>query len=174
MPRRPRGRSRDSAYHVLNRAVRRATLFDNASAYIEFEFTLWQALQHVPVRLLAYCAMPNHWHLIVWPTVEGDLPRFMHRLTTIHADRWHRRNGSTGTGPVYQGRYKGVEIETDEHLLTACRYVERNPLRAGLVTRAEHWRWCSLWRRYHQCDDGLLSRWPIPVPADWVDALNVP
>jgi REP-associated tyrosine transposase len=116
--------------------------------------------------------MPNHWHLILKPDHEGDLPRFMHWLTTIHAQHWHRRNGSTGTGPVYQGRYKAIEITSDDHLLTACRYVERNPLRAGLVSRAEDWRWGSLWRRRNFCDQGFLSAWPVPLPTDWLDSVN--
>jgi putative transposase len=65
-----------------------------------------------------------------------------------------------------------VEIESDEHLLTACRYVERNALRAGLVSHAEAWRWSSLWRRMQHCDDQLLSPWPVAIPSDWLESLN--
>jgi REP-associated tyrosine transposase len=172
MPRRPRGFTGNLPYHVMNRAVRRAALFETAGDYEAFEIVLRQALQRVPVRLVAYCAMPNHWHLIVWPAEDGQLQRFMHWLTTTHAQRWHAWHGTSGTGPVYQGRYKAVGIESDAHVLTACRYVERNPIRAGLVTRAEDWRWSSLWRRCNRCADGFLNDWPVPLPSDWLNSVN--
>src|SRR5439155_23281390 len=147
MPRRPRGPATDLVYHVLNRAVRRAPLFQTPADYSAFEHVLLQAMQRVPLRLLAYCAMPSHWHLIVWPTAAGELSRFMHWLTCTHAQRWHSAHGTSGTGAVYQGRYKAIPVESDLHLLRVCRYVERNALRAGRVPRAEDWRWSSLWRR---------------------------
>ena len=131
-----------------------------------------QALQRVPVLLLAYCAMPNHWHLIVWADKVSDLSRFMHWLTMTHAQRWHAQHGTAGTGPVYQGRFKGVPIESDAHLLTACRYVERNAFSGGLVARAEEWRWSSAWRRCNHREDELLHAWPIPVPSNWLESLN--
>src|SRR5262249_42875763 len=125
-----------------------------------------------PVFLLAYCAMPNHWHLVVRCSGDTDLPRFMHWLTMKHAHCWHVQHGTSGTGPVYQGRYKAIRIESDEHFLIACRYVERNPLAASLVTKVEDWRWSSLWRRTHLCSDGYLQDWPVPVPADWIKSIN--
>jgi putative transposase len=174
MPRRRRGPTGDFAYHVLNRAVRRVPLFENDAEYAEFEDLLLQTMQREPMRLVSYCAMRTHWHLIVWPreTSDTSLPRFMHRLTMLHAQRWHAHRNTSGTGPVYQGRYKAVSVTTDDHFLTACRYVERNPLRAGLVSRAEEWRWSSLWRRHHHCSQGFLSDWPVPIPSDWLDTLK--
>ena len=172
MPRRPRGSTGAFTYHVLNRAVRRALLFDTPADYERFEQVLMQALQRVPVLLLAYCAMPNHWHLIVWADKVSDLSRFMHWLTMTHAQRWHAQHGTAGTGPVYQGRFKGVPIESDAHLLTACRYVERNAFSGGLVARAEEWRWSSAWRRCNHREDELLHAWPIPVPSNWLESLN--
>ena len=174
MPRRPRGPGTDSVYHVLNRAVRRATLFEAAADYAAFEQVLLQALQRRPLRILAYCAMPNHWHLVLWPAADGELSRFMHWLTCTHAQRWHAVRRTAGTGPVYQGRYKAIPVESDSHVLRICRYVERNPLRAGLVPRAEDWRWSSLWRRCNFCTDDFLNDWPIPTPADWIEHVNQP
>ena len=122
--------------------------------------------------MLAYSAMRTHWHFVLWPQPDANLPRFMHGLTMQHAQRWHRHRGTEGTGHVYQDRYKSVAIENDDHLLTALRYVERNALSAGIVPRAEEWRWCSLWRRQHHCERPLLSEWPFPVPQDWLESLN--
>jgi putative transposase len=75
---------------------------------------------------------------------------------------------------VYQNRYQAVPVQTERHLLTVLRYVERNPVRARLVQRAEEWRWASLWRRCNSCDDLPLAAWPIPQPHDWITIVNVP
>ena len=85
--------------------------------------------------MLADCVMPNDFHLVLWPHADGDLSRFM---------RWHAHRQSAGSGHLDQGRYKSFPVQSDDHLLTPCRYVERNPLRAGLMARAEHWPWGSL------------------------------
>ena len=120
------------------------------------------------MRLLAYCIMPNHWHLVVWPRRDGDLSRFMNWLTLTHTQRWHQHRHSVGEGHVYQGRFKSFPVETSEYFLTVCRYVERNPMRAGLVARAEHWRWSSAGTR------GVvpLHEWPMACPVDWLDRVN--
>jgi putative transposase len=174
VPRRARGPMPEFVYHVLNRGVRRAVLFEASSDYVAFEKTLLQATQRVDVRLLAYCAMPNHWHLVLWPRSPGQLPRFMHWLTCTHAQRWHANRRTSGTGAVYQGRYKAIPVKSDEHLLRVCRYVERNALRAGLVDRAQDWRWSSLWRRGNFCEAGMLHEWPIVPPSDWAELVNQP
>jgi putative transposase len=81
-----------------------------------------------------------------------------------------------GTGHLYRGRFKSFPVAQDDHFLRLCRYVERNALRAGLVQRAESWRWSSLWRRQQGPQPGaaLLSDWPVPRPADWVREVNRP
>jgi putative transposase len=172
MPRRARGDEAGVIYHVLNRSVRRATIFYTEDDYTTFERVLLQALQRVPIRLLAYCAMPNHWHLIVWTTEPKQLRRFMHWLTCTHAQRWHAKHGTSGTGPLYQGRYKSIPIGDDRRFFTVCRYVERNALAAALVSRAEEWQWASLWRRCNNSHEGVLHDWPVPVPPDWVTIVN--
>jgi len=68
----------------------------------------------------------------------------MHWVTTVHARRWAIAHDAVGRGAVYQSRFKAIPIQSGEHLLTAWRYIERNPLRASLVTRAEQWTWSSL------------------------------
>ena len=80
------------------------------------------------------------------PEHDGELGAFMQRLTTTHVRRWHLHRKTVGCGHLYQGTYKSFPIEADEHLLAVLAYVERNALRAGLVERAEDWRWSSLWR----------------------------
>ena len=163
------------AYHVLNRANGKKQIFKSAGDYRAFETTMIHACEKLPMRILAYCIMPNHWHFVLWPKKDGDLSTFMHWLSLAHAQRWHAFHGTTGTGHLYQGRYKSFLIQKDGHLLTVCRYVERNALRARLVNRAEAWRWGSLWWHAHGCAAhlGILEdTWPVPRPPDWLSWVN--
>lgn len=161
-------------YHVLNRANARMTIFEKEEDYVAFERVLGEAVTRGKMRLLSYCVMPNHWHLVLWPRADGDLSRFVGWLTLTHTQRWHAHRDSVGSGHVYQGRFKSFLVEEDDHFLTVCRYVERNPLRAGLCARAEEWRWSSLWRAVNGDDDarGLLSAWPVERPSDWRRRVN--
>jgi putative transposase len=98
----------------------------------------------------------------------------MQRLTITHVRRWQEHRHYVGLGHVYQGRYKSFPVEEDEHFLAVARYVERNPLRANFVVRAEEWRWSSLWRRCrgNAEENRLLAAWPIEMPADWLERVN--
>jgi putative transposase len=161
-------------YHVLNRGNGRGTIFHKDGDYHAFERVLCEAFEEVPMRLLAYCVMPNHWHLVLWPQKADDLSRFVGWLTLTHTQRWHAHYHTTGTGHVYQNRFKSFPVQEDEHLLTVLRYVERNALRAGLVQCAEEWRWSSLWRRtYGSAEErAILSAGPLPLPAGWPEWVN--
>jgi putative transposase len=93
-------------------------------------------------------------------------------MTGTHSKRWHVHRGTVGNGAVYQARYKAFPVQTDRHFLTVCRYVERNPLRAGLVQRAEDWPWSSLAGRGKYFNIVPLDTWPILQPLDWTDLVN--
>ncbi len=163
-------------YHVLNRANARLPIFEADADYEAFERILAEAHDRVNMRLLAYCLMPNHWHLVLWPRRDGDLSEFMRWVTVTHTQRWHAVRGSAGSGHVYQGRFKSFPVQSDEHFLTVCRYVERNALRARLVRRAENWRWCSLWRRRFGDAEAksLLRDGPLAFPRGWTAMVNRP
>src|SRR4249919_570309 len=111
MPRRLRFASGGYVYHVLNRAVGRRTIFKKDGDYAAFEAILREAQDFQPMRLLAYCLMPNHWHLVVWPKSDGDLSRYARWLTVTHTQRHHAHYHTAGTGPVYQGRFKSFPIQ---------------------------------------------------------------
>ncbi len=134
-----------------------------------------------PLRLLAYCLMPNHFHLVLWPREDGEVSRWMQWLMTTHVRRHHRRHGTDGH--LWQGRFKAFPIQRDAHLLSVLRYVERNPLRAGLVARAEDWPWSSLGALepadaapgVRPLDPALaptLNAGPLPRPSNWRDWVN--
>jgi putative transposase len=136
---------------VLNRAVGRQKLFRKAGDYSAFLRVIDEVYRRLVAPVLAYCLMPNHWHLALLPEEDGQLSEFLRLVTVTHTQRYRAHYHTAGTGPVYQGRFKSFPIQQDPHLLTVCRYIERNALRAKLVARAELWRWCSL---YDRCGDG--------------------
>jgi putative transposase len=156
-------------FHVLNRAVGRRMLFAKDGDFLAFERVMEETLRTRRMRLCAYCLMPNHWHLVVWPEQDGDLPAFMQQMTNTHVKRWKEHRHEIGYGHLYQGRYKCFPVETEDYFYQVVRYVERNALRANLVERAEAWRWSSL-RRAEREDPAfpILSAWPLPRPADWL------
>ena len=172
MPRRPRVSTAGLFFHVVNRAARRSTLFESAADYEAFERVLASAIARSDVTLFAYCVMPNHWHLLLSPRTDGALSRFMHWLTTTHARRWQTVRALEGQGAVYQGRFKAIPVGDDQHFLWVCRYIERNPLRAGLVGGAEDWPWSSLAKRQEYCDRWCLTAWPVSLPVDWTAHVN--
>ena len=191
MPRFSRPPTGGIVCHVLNRANARLPLFEQTEDYELFERTLEQAHQRVAMRTWAYCILPTHWHLVLRPRADGDLAAFMRWLTLTHTQRWHAAHGTAGTGHVYQGRYRLFPVQArrmsraerargvadkGSSLWTVLRYVERNPLRAGLVGRTQQWRWGSLWRRTSGDADqrALLSDPPGGWPSDWVSWVNRP
>ena len=163
-------------YHVLNRANGKRRIFDHDRDYLAFERVLAETQERVPMRILAWCVMPNHWHLLLWPQEDGDLSSYMRLLTLMHTQRRHAHRGSAGTGHIYQGRFKSFVVQNDAHFLAVSRYVEANALSGKLVQRAEDWRWCSLWRvlRGRADQPPHIHPWPVPRPSDWLEYVNRP
>jgi len=171
----------------------RLTLFEKDEDYLAFERVLAESLGRPDApRLLAYCLMPNHWHIVVRAGKRTNLSTWMQWVTVTHTHRWHAHYHTTGEGPLYQGRFKSFPVQQDGHFLTVCRYVEANALRAKLAARAERWRWCSLWVRRNR---GLvympgrlasgrgtsrselkrwLTAWPVDRPRNWLAKVNQP
>ena len=135
---------------------------------------LTEAVERMPMRLLSYCVMSTHWHLVLWPKKDGELSEFMRWLTVTHTQRWHAHFHTQGTGPLYQGRFKSFPIAEDDHLLTVQRYVERNALRANLVSSVAHWRWCSLGRNGLGLPGPTLAEGPVARPANWLEWVDQP
>jgi putative transposase len=163
------------AYHVLNRANPGLPMFEDEADYALFEAIMGEARRRTSMRLLAYCLMPDHWHLVLWPSEDGQLSSLMRWLTLTHAQRWHARRRNLGSGHLYQGRFKSFIVQPDAHVLEVCRYVERDPLRAGLVRRLDHWRWSSLWQLTHSGRARMpIDQGPLPRPRDWLRVVSQP
>jgi len=158
MPRTARTDVGGYVYHVLNRANSRVQIFDDENDYKQFEIILEEAVEKYNMRILSYCTMPNHWHLVLYPKNDGDMGLFMGWLTNTHTRRWHTKKNTVGEGHLYQGRYKSFICQEDEHLLTLNRYVERNALKANLVKKAQDWKWSSIYRREYGTADQKKKR----------------
>ncbi|MDO8469714.1 MAG: transposase [bacterium] len=159
----------DIVYHVLNRANFRFKLFSKNAHYQKFLGIMEEAMELTPMRILAYCLMPNHWHLVLHPRNDGDLSAFMHWVTLTHTQRYHATTNTVGYGHVYQGRYHSMPVETDAYFTSLVRYVEANAKRAGLVRRAEDWKWSSLYARTQgsEARRRILSAWPVAEPENY-------
>jgi len=161
-------------YHVLNRGNRRQTLFAKPVDYEMFLTTLADALDKVPLLILAFAVMPNHFHMVLLPEAGDEISAFMRWFMNAHIRRYHRFHELWGTGHMYQGRFKAFPVQLDHHLLTVLRYVEANPRTANLVSRAEEWPWSSLSRKTSRDGRLLVSPSPISRPPDWLPIVNEP
>lgn len=172
MPRPPRADEAGAIYHALNRGNARQTIFFKDADYEAFERLIAEALEKFPVQLIAYQWMSNHWHMVLSPLEDGGMSAFIGWITLTHTQRYHAHHHTTGYGHVYQGRYKSFQVENDEHFHVACRYVERNALTAGLVKRAELYRWGSLYNWLGGKSAIKLSQWPVKRLPNWVERVN--
>lgn len=163
MPRAARTDAPGQVHHLLNRAVGGAVLFHGDEDYLRFVEVLREAREASGIRLCTWCVMPSHWHMVVWPDEAGQVGVFATRLAHLHAVRHRFAHKTVGHGPIYQGRYKSFLVQNDTHFLTLARYVERNPVRAGLAVTAGAWPWSAA------ADKPLVKRdtWPVPRPRNW-------
>lgn len=177
MPRTKRVCPAGEVFHVLNRAVARLQIFEKPGDYEAFMRVVDETWGIVPIPIFAMVAMPNHWHFVVRPTDDQQVSEFFRRLTTTHTMRWHAHYQTSGTGHLYQGRFKSFPVQGDEHLLAVMRYVERNPLRAKLVDLAESWKWGSAWHRQQSKSKRapwLANLTEPALPRHWRALVNKP
>lgn len=159
------------AHHVTQRGNRRADVFetdDDRDAYLHF---LTKYADKHGLEVWAYCLMTNHVHLVAVPEREDSLAKALRDAHTVYAMRFNTRTRLTGH--VWQGRFYSCPMD-ETHLWAAVRYVERNPVRAGLVSRAEDYPWSSAPAHCGLRHDGVLSKEfpPAGVVADWAEWLE--
>ncbi len=161
-------------YHTIGRGLKSKPMFRSETDYVEFDTALAQAIQRFEPRLLAYCVLPKHWHLVLTPRKDGDLSKLMAWLTTTHSARWHTKPRRAGTGGIYERRFRSFPVQDDEPLLDILRFVESHPVRAGLVRSHQEWEWSSAPRRGKKLSgtQPQLSLPPIPLPKQWDKQLD--
>ncbi len=154
--------------HAMNRRVERVTMFYSDEDYLNFVLLLNRALAKFEMRILEWVLMPNHWHMLLWPSEVGQTTAFMSWLLAMHARCWRQKTQTVGEGPLYQGRYKAFPVSPGSKLHRVRNYLAMNPVKPGLVENAADWRWGSANRVNN---DGLtssivLDRGPAPYPDD--------
>ncbi len=149
MPRKPRQLLDGGYYHLIARGNNRLFLFTREGGFEMFKHLLAASKQKHPWRLAHYCLMSNHLHLLGQLDQGATLPKLMQFLLFEYS-RWYRKQ--TGyVGHLWQGRYKSPLVTQESYFLEAGRYIERNPVRAGIVERPEDYRWSSY--RYYACGE---------------------
>jgi putative transposase len=176
MPRQKRADEAGAIYHALNRGNARQAIFHKPEDYEAFLRVLGEGLARYAVDLFSFTLMPNHWHLVLRPAADGEMGRMLRWVTATHTQRYHAHYHTSGEGHLYQARFKSFPVADDDHFLVVCRYVERNPLHAGLVKRAERWPYGSLWRwlQKSEPEPKLLAPWPIACTPNWIQRVHQP
>lgn len=173
MARKRRYLQHHTVYHVFNRRTDKQCLFATPDAYEDFLRVLARGKRKFAVRLHAYCLMQTHWHLALSADDVSVMAQFLRWTATTHAVRFRFQTGTRGQGHVYQDRYKAVAIDGAVHYATVLRYIEANALAAGVVRRAEDWRWSSLHERRRPVSK-VIDAGPWTLPPDWLALVNSP
>lgn len=143
------------AHHITQRGNRGVDVFEDAADYEAYLKLLGIYLAKYRVRLWAYCLMANHVHLVAVPKTETGLGLALRDTHGVYAMRYNSRTQMSGH--VWQGRFFSCPLDSD-HAWAAVRYVERNPVRAGMVGTCEEYTWSSAQAHCGQRVDGLLDR----------------
>ena len=154
--------------HVVQRGVNRVDVFVDDADRWHYLALLGRVCREQGVALHAYVLMTNHVHLLVSASEVGALAATMHRIGTSYALAFNRRHGRVGT--LWQGRFKSCLVDHDRYLLAVYRYIELNPVRAGMVNRPEAYRWSSVHGNAGYWTDTLLTPHPtfIALASDAV------
>lgn len=129
-----------AVYHITARGNEKKTVFKDDIDRETFLETLLRVNKRYNLICHAYCLMDNHYHLLI-ETPDGNLSLAMRQLNGVFTQAINKRYSRTGH--LFQGRYKGILIQKESHLLEVCRYVVLNPVRAGVVAKPEDWKWSS-------------------------------
>jgi len=148
-----------AVYHVTSRRNAKQTIFIDDEDRGGFLDLLSIVVERFNWLCHAYCLMGNHYHLLI-ETPNGNLSKGMRELNGVCTQGFNQRYRRVGH--LFQGRYKAILVEKDNHLLSLCRYVVLNPVRVGLIERPEQWRWSS-----YRATIGLVKR-PSFLTADWI------
>lgn len=145
---------RDQPLHVIQRGNNRQAIFFEPEDYELYRAWLGHAATAYDLSIHAYVLMTNHVHLLVTPAAEASVPRTLQSLGRRYVRHVNRAYGRTGT--LWEGRYRAAPIDSDSYFLACCRYIELNPVRAGMVARARDYRWSSYRAHALGAADGLL------------------
>jgi len=158
MARQPRFALPGYPQHVIQRGNNRAAIFSDAADHLFYLDKLADACERFECRIHAYMLMTNHAHLLITPATQDGIGKVMQSLGRSYVQHFNYRHGRTGT--LREGRYKASLLDTETYLLVCYRYIELNPVRAGMVEQPGQYRWSS----YHF--NALAMADPIVTPHE--------
>lgn len=164
-------------YHVVCRGLQAKGIFRSDDDYEEFVTVLAEAVERFEPRVLSYCVLPKHWHLVLTPRQDGDLSKLIAWLTVTHSARWHTHPRRANTGGLYERRFRSFPVQDDASLLEIMRFIESHPKRSGLCDSVLDWKWSSATRRSIAAStdkpmDTIVSSPPLALPNDWPRVLD--
>ncbi len=148
-----------AVYHITSRGNAKQAIFIDDKDRVGFLDILSMVVERFGWVCHAFCLMENHYHLLI-ETPRANLSRGMRELNGVYTQRVNQRHKRVGH--LFQGRYKGILVEKDDHLLVLCRYIVLNPIRVGLIKRPEQWKWSS-----YRATIGLVKSPPF-LNVDWI------
>ncbi len=155
MPRIARSVAVDYPHHVTQRGNNRATVFFDDEDYWFYINTLKRYCQKYKLEIWAYCLMGNHVHLLAVPREETSLAKGIGLSNMVYTQYLNHRHGNSGR--VWQNRFFSCAVEKDMYLWSVARYIETNPVKAGMLERAEEYNWSSARAHLLNRTDQLLS-----------------
>ena len=160
-------------YHVVNRGNDKRVIFREDADYERFVRLLIRGRQRADVTIHGFSLMSTHFHLLAQPMSRTALSSFMHWVTGCYACDLRKNTATIGFGHVFQRRFFSAPVEDPLGCLTVLGYIEMNARAAGVVRRAEEWRWSSLFDRCAP-RSGLANHDTLTLPSDWVELVNLP
>ncbi len=145
-------------YHVYNRGANKDLIFLNSENYRYCIRLLEKYLPHYKISILAYCLMPNHYHFLLRQNVGGSISHFIQTVFNAYTQALNKTADRSGT--LFQGRAKGIEIDSDEYAVRLCRYIHYNPVAGRLVRMPEEWEY-SDYRSWIGEREGVLTAFEL-------------
>ena len=159
MPRTARVLCDEGIYHILNRGNNKQAIFYNNSDYLTFKDMAKKYLSKYAIQIYNYALLPNHFHFLLIAIKAKELQKFMQGICQIYTRYHHRKYNSVGC--LFQNRYKSLLIDEDAYLAECTCYIERNPVRAGLVSNASKYLYSSCRYYTNRSKDSLLTENPL-------------
>ncbi len=162
MPRRYTKYTQDYYYHIFNRGINKQKIFYEEKNYSYFLGLLKRFLKKFNFSMIVYCLMPNHFHFLIKLNENLDVGLFMSRFLDSYVTAFN--NMYNRSGSLFKDRYKSISVDREEYLKYLCRYIHRNPLKAGLVNTPEQWPWSNYFECVGEkmgdlCDNNFIRSW---------------
>jgi len=145
--------------HIMHRGNNRQNIFESEEDMVRIKEDIAISLEKTSCFLHSYVIMTNHFHLLITPTDKIALSKFMQSVANRYVRYYNSQHNRTGT--IWEGRFKSCLVDSDHYLLTLYRYIEMNPVRAGMVEAPTDYRWSSFHHNALAKPDGLITEHPL-------------